>query len=811
MKTFDRFARLSFALATVVGVSFAAHAAEPIQITVQTAQPGVKISPDLYGLMTEEINHAYDGGLYGELIQNRIFKDHGNDPAHWSVVQTGGGTGSIAIDKENPVNAALSSSLKLTIDSASAGGSVGVANDGFWGIPVRPNTPYKASFFAQAADGFSGPLTVAIVSDSGAVQASGTVSEVGAAWKRYEVTLKTGALTPSLNNRFVITGAHTGTVRFSLVSLFPPTYKNRANGNRIDLMEKIGAMKPAFLRLPGGNYLDPGHYQWKITIGPVDQRPGDNGAWGYRTSDGLGMLEYLEWCEDLNMQPLLAVTDGRPWLAPNGDVAPLVQDALDEIEYVTGDSKTTKWGAVRAKDGHPAPFPLKYVEIGNEDFFDKLPVYNARFTKFFDAIRARYPKLQIISTVPGITSRVPDIIDEHYYRSAADMENHAHQYDAYKRTGPKIFVGEWASTEGSPTPTMQAALGDAAWLTGMERNADIVILESYAPLLVNVNPGARQWGTNLIGYDALHSFGSPSYYVQKMFATYGGDRSLPTTVTQSNGAASPIPMPRGAIGVGTWATQAEFKNITVTHGAETLYKADLATGAAGWKEPSGQWKAEGGVLAQSSDATDVRATVGNPAWTDYTLHLQARKTGGAEGFLVLFHVQDDDHFLWWNVGGWGNTRIALEKAAGGMKQVIGPSADMSVETGHWYDVRVEVKGRNIRCYLDDKLIEEVTDAPLPSPLPVYASTVRDTTTGDLLLRVVNTAATEEAIRIDLAGAKRIGKTATGEYIEGDPKAVNSVENPTGIAPKPVTINNAGPQFTHAFPAHSVTILRLKTK
>jgi alpha-L-arabinofuranosidase len=143
--------------------------------------------------------------------------------------------------------------------------------------------------------------------------------------------------------------------------------------------------------------------------------------------------------------------------------------------------------------------------------------------------------------------------------------------------------------------------------------------------------------------------------------------------------------------------------------------------------------------------------------------------------------------------------------------VIGPSADMSVETGHWYDVRVEVKGRNIRCYLDDKLIEEVTDAPLPSPLPVYASTVRDTTTGDLLLRVVNTAATEEAIRIDLAGAKRIGKTATGEYIEGDPKAVNSVENPTGIAPKPVTINNAGPQFTHAFPAHSVTILRLKTK
>jgi alpha-N-arabinofuranosidase len=305
-------------------------------------------------------------------------------------------------------------------------------------------------------------------------------------------------------------------------------------------MEKQAGLNPAFLRLPGGNYLEGDtvatRFDWKKTIGPLEGRPGHQGPWGYRSSDGMGLLEMLEWCEDLHMEPLLAVYAGYSLnryknpnperAAPGPALQPFVQDALDEIEYLTGDAHSTRWGAERARDGHPTPFSLHYVEIGNEDWFDQSGSYDGRFAQFFDAIRAKYPHLQLIATAP-VRTRVPDIIDEHYYLSAAVFESRVHQYDSYKRTGPKIFVGEWASQSGNPTPDLNAALGDAAWLTGIERNADVVVLESYAPLLVNINPGAAQWGTNLIGYDALHSYGSPSYWAQAMFANNHGDVVVP--------------------------------------------------------------------------------------------------------------------------------------------------------------------------------------------------------------------------------------------------------------------------------------------
>jgi alpha-N-arabinofuranosidase len=249
----------------------------------------------------------------------------------------------------------------------------------------------------------------------------------------------------------------------------------------------------------------------------------------------MGLLEFLEWCEDLHMEPVLAVyagysmnRQGLQRIAPGHDLEPYVQEAVEEIEYITG-SATTTWGARRAKDGHPAPFPLTYVEIGNEDFFDRAGggTYDVRFTQFYDAIKAKYPKLQVIATTP-VTSRPADVIDEHYYRNSEDqMASFAHMYDDRPRSGPKVFVGEWATRVGRPTPNMSAALGDAAWMTGMERNSDLVVMSSYAPLFVNVNPGAMQWPTDLIGYDAVSSYGSPAYYAQKMFSLYHGDAILP--------------------------------------------------------------------------------------------------------------------------------------------------------------------------------------------------------------------------------------------------------------------------------------------
>ena len=510
--------------------------APSIQLDLQT--PGAKVSPTLYGLMTEEINYSYDGGLYGELVRNRTFQDNAQKPAHWSPVLAEGAAASLALDETQPLNTALPTSLRLDITAASAGHRAGVANDGYWGIPVRPATTYRASFYARTTAGFTGPLTVSIESDDGAtVYAKAEVSELTADWRQHTVTLTTEASAPTTKARLVITADRPGTVWLNLVSLFPPTYKNRPNGNRPDIMELLADMKPAFLRFPGGNYLEGDtiatRFDWKKTLGDLATRPGHMGCWSYRSSDGLGVLEFLEWCEDLNMHPVLAVYAGyslKGEHVPAGPgLEPFVQDALDEIEYVTGDL-STKWGAQRAKDGHPAPFKFTYVEIGNEDWFDKSGSYDGRYAQFYAAIKAKHPELQLIATAK-VKSIVPDLLDEHYYRSAGQMQDDAAHYDKYSRTGTKIFVGEWATREGAPTTNLNAALGDAAWMTGMERNSDVIVISCYAPLFVNVNPGGMQWKSDLIGYDTLTSYGSPSYYAQKMFNTHLGDTVVPITAT----------------------------------------------------------------------------------------------------------------------------------------------------------------------------------------------------------------------------------------------------------------------------------------
>lgn len=830
----------------------AARAAEAARLTVRVDRPGAKIDPLFYGLMTEEINYSYDGGLYAEQIQNRIFRDPPDtryrrrrggqadpvaalEPApvpHWSVVTKGGARAAIATDTSNPVNTtALTTSLKLTVAAASGTEPAGVANDGYWGIPVRPNTAYRASFYARAAEGFSGPLTVSIEGNDGkTVHASGVLRRLSPRWRKYAVTLRTGRTTPSTANRFVLAMDRPGTVWFNLVSLFPPTYHHRPNGNRIDLMEKLAAMRPAFLRFPGGNYVEGNSWEdrfnWKTTIGPLEERPGHMSPWGYRSSDGLGLLEFLEWCEDLRMEPVLAVFAGH--ILGNGNTTvtgaalePYVQEALEEIEYVTGD-RSTRWGAQRARDGHPKPFKLTYVEIGNEDNLSNgLRDYEERFTRFYEAIKAKYPRLQIISTVPTTqrgynrTSK-PDLIDDHFYMSIPDALRRARMYDGYPRTTP-IFVGEWATRVGSPTPTLGAAVADAAFLTGLERNADLIRMSCYAPLLVNVNPGypqypggppygpGMQWATDLIGYDALRSFGSPSYWMQAMFARHRGDVVLPVEVTAGEEAAQPT---RGAVGLGTWATRAEFRDARVTQGGRELLSADFRNGAPGWRPVRGAWQAGDGLFRQTSEATDVRTVAGEPGWTDYTYSVKARKTGGAEGFLVLFRVRDDANWYWWNVGGWGNTRHAIEKSDGGAKSIITPEVPGRIETGRWYDLRVEAQGNRIRCYLDGMLVHDVVEQGSPT---LFASANRDAASGEVILKVVNAGTTDLEVELDLQGVRGVAPEAAGEILVGDPADVNTLDDPQRAAPKRLRIAGARPRFTQRFPASSVSVFRVKVR
>ncbi len=518
-------------------------------ISIKADQVTAKVSPTLYGLMTEEINFSYEGGLYGELIRNRTFKADPKQPRYWTAV----GAASLALDPATPLNDALNLSLKLDAGRATESAPAGISNPGYWGIPVHAGTPYRVSFYAKAADGFSGGVQAALKSADGhTIFGAVTFPHLTTEWKKYEATLLADKSASSPDNQFTLTTTSPGVIWLQQVSLFPPTYHDRANGNRPDLMRLLAEMKPRFLRFPGGNYLEGStvatRFDWKKTIGDIARRPGHESPWGYWSTDGFGLLEFLEWCEDLHMQPLLAVYDGyslkQDRVATGPALQPYVQDALDEIEYVTG-AITTPWGARRAQDGHPAPFPLTYVEIGNEDLFDHAKTYTARFTQFRDAIKAAYPQLQIISTLePGHSgfnpdpAHLPDVIDEHLYPdSEGKMEWRADEFDSHPRSGPRIFVGEWATRVGSPTTNMTAALADAAWMTGMERNADLVIMQSYAPLLVNAsNPGAphdpnrsMQWPNNLIGYDASTSYGSPSYYAQKMFSTHHGDTVLATS------------------------------------------------------------------------------------------------------------------------------------------------------------------------------------------------------------------------------------------------------------------------------------------
>ena len=525
-------------------IGASAQGMPPATLSIALDKPALhSVSPLLYGLMTEEINYSYDGGLYAEMVRNRTMQDHDwAGLARWDVVHFGDSAASFKLDRNEGPSPALSRSMLLTVTKAAAENQAGVRNEGFWGMAVRRSTTYKGSFYAKADSSAVGPVNVTLVSNnSGKPLASATSQPLSTEWKRYEYSFATaGKIEPSAENHLQLTVGHPGKIWITLVSLFPPTYKNRENGNRPDLMEMMAAMHPRFLREPGGNYLEGDtveeRFNWKTTIGPLVDRPTHRSPWNYQSSDGMGLLEFLEWTEDLNIQPVLAVYAGYSLkhihIEPGPALQPFLDDAMDELEFVTGDS-STKWGAVRAKLGHPAPFPLSYVEIGNEDWFDTSGSYEGRYAQFYKAIKAKYPQLQLIATAP-LTRMKPDVLDDHYYKRADEFFDMVKKYDDADRNGPKIFVGEWATREGSPTTNMGAALGDAAWMTGMEHNSDLIVLSSYAPMLVNVNPGGMQWESDLIGYDALTSYGSPGYYAQAMFAEYLGTE-VPATLVSGGG------------------------------------------------------------------------------------------------------------------------------------------------------------------------------------------------------------------------------------------------------------------------------------
>ena len=553
-------------LVTAALLSMNALMLQAQELTLRLDKAETEVSPMLYGLMTEEINYSYEGGLYTQLVANPSFADMFNPrggrrggrrdqnqprftvrPERWQLSDTV--KVRVRQNRQEGINEANPTSLIVNYEQA----GLALVSEGYWGFPIRKNTAFKGGIYVKnpvaRGDNAAAPLrslTIALKSADGSTTYAETkVSGFTNNWKKFDLELTISATQADTKDaRLFIIADQAGSIELARVTLFAPSYKNRKNGLRVDLMEMMAEMRPKFVRFPGGNYLEGNNFanrfDWKRTIGNPDERPGHQSPWGYRSTDGLGLLEFCQWAEDTGGEPVVGVFAGYVLGGDHLDgdyIKPFIQDALDEIEYIMGDA-STKWGAVRARDGHPEPFPLHYVEIGNEDFFDRSGSYPNRFKMFYEAIKARYPQLQIISTVgydalksKAIPNPVVDVIDEHYYRNAFDMYRNAFQYDRYDRKGPKIFCGEWATREGSPTTNMNAALGDAAWMTCMERNSDICIMSCYAPLFVNVEPGGMQWTSDLIGYDVLNSYGSPSYWAQVMFSKYLGDRIVPVEAT----------------------------------------------------------------------------------------------------------------------------------------------------------------------------------------------------------------------------------------------------------------------------------------
>ncbi len=541
-------------LTVATSLMMAATLSAQPQLTLQVDKAEREVSPMHYGLMTEEINFSYEGGLYSQLLRDPTMQENGGGnqrrgqgqgqgfqaprPRYWNLNDSTAGTARIV--NTGGINFKLKKYLDIELTKAAS-----VVNPGFWGVPVKPSTTYNGDAYFKG----NGRVTVGIQSlDGQTTFASQDITINATNWTKYSYSFQTLSDTqPNINTRFFIQFHAAGKYALAYPTLFPKApkqYTVKSDWFRTDIMDLLRDMRPAFLRFPGGNYLEgqrfAERFDWKQTIGPLTDRPGHRSPWNYWSTDGMGLLEFLCWTEEMGAEPVVGVFAGY---VLGGDyvvgeaLQPFIQDALDEIEYITGPT-TSKWGAQRAKDGHPEPFKLHYVEIGNEDFFDRSGSYSQRYRQFYEAIKARYPQLQIITSQDerALRNNAEDpnalkveVVDEHYYRNAEAMFRAAQQYDSYDRNGPKIFCGEWATREGTPTTNMNAALGDAAWMTCMERNADIVVMQCYAPLLVNVNEGGKQWDSDLIGYNALTSYGSPSYHAQCMFAQNVGNRVVPIT------------------------------------------------------------------------------------------------------------------------------------------------------------------------------------------------------------------------------------------------------------------------------------------
>lgn len=546
-----------------------------IKLTVSADQGGARISPAMWGIFFEDINFGGDGGLYPELVKNRSFEFPDNMMG-WLRILKPGSAGYMYVEKHpgNPVNAHY---LHMTIQKTGEG--FGISNEGFRGMGIREGAEYRFSLQARQVEGEPITLRVEVVADDGRKLMEESINGFDNQWQKHTVMLRASATESKARMNLHVESGN-GILDLDMISLFPTdTYKKRENGLRADLVEMLAELKPGFFRFPGGCIVEgrtlERRYQWKTTIGnPADRKLIVN-RWNtefnhritqdYYQSFGLGFYEYFLLCEDLGAEAMPILNCGMACqfntgeLVPVDELEPYIQDMLDLIEFANGPT-SSKWGKVRAEMGHPEPFNMKYLGVGNEQWG---PQYIERYIPIAKVLKEKYPEIQLIAGTGSDATIFPngqaeidylwaqyrkmdniDIVDEHFYRTPDWFLENVNFYDDYDRNGPKIFVGEWgAQSVGVASPdnrnNWQCALYEAAFMTGLERNADIVIMSCYAPLFGNLN--AWQWTPDLIWFDNLGVYGTPNYYVQQAFSLNRGNVVLPAQLNEASASTDKQP------------------------------------------------------------------------------------------------------------------------------------------------------------------------------------------------------------------------------------------------------------------------------
>jgi alpha-L-arabinofuranosidase len=809
-------------------------------ISVQTKRRKFETSPDLYGIFFEDINRVGDGGIYPEMLRNRSFEDsivpegcEAVEGGKFFVTPTGykcafnNGEGldswaeslkptnipawyvsnenediEIYLDEMDTLNKNRRSSMVINFKKDNAANSV--YNTGYTGLNVQRGAEYNFFMFAKAIQA-NQTIEISLRSKCGnKIYASNTLEVTTDEFAKYDCVLT--ANDTDADSTFHITSKQRGTLKLGFSSLMPvETYNRRVNGLRKDIVELLKNMNSKFLRFPGGCIVEgitkETALKFANTIGPVWERPSHWLLWFYRTTNGLGFHEYLQLCEDINLEALYVVNCGMTCQGRKPDyfdeelTNEYLQDAINAIEYATA-SADTYWGSVRAKNGHPEPFNLKYIEIGNENYGEE---YNKRYLLFYNTLKEKFPNLIYISNTRSDRDGLPtEVVDEHFYNDTEFFASRHKKYDSYDRKGPKIFVGEYAVTINRVNASLYSALGEAVFLTGLERNQDIVTMSCYAPLFLNSN--YISWYPNLIVFNNHESFGIPSYYMLQMLGQSRGDY-----VIESDTETSMIKDKKfGSAGLYSNKAGVIFSNVTID----------------GKMQNSIDGKVSGEFTAQNAEYTAVSDNAwcifGDETAKDYTLSAEVKFNGIKETIKLIvcnermknigdvfepyWAVRRLKYFSWVIENG----QCYIEFLKRGRVQDTSEKVKVDIDYSAVNNLKVIAKEDRIECYLNDKLIN--TYDVKPFPVITSVATIDDKT-NEAIIKIINISGNDEKVKISLD--EKVKSTAKGLILESKDKYdVNSFENKTNVSPKEFTINNVCSEFVYNAPKYSFSVIRV---